>query len=86
MPAGWFSVHDVLLSNLFLSIGKQVTPLLGVFGINKRHKSDALTNYKRGSGGRSSFSGTIATVFGASGIIGGDIVNRLGKLGFVLAQ
>uniref|UniRef100_A0A1I8G6T8 NADH dehydrogenase [ubiquinone] 1 alpha subcomplex subunit 9, mitochondrial n=1 Tax=Macrostomum lignano TaxID=282301 RepID=A0A1I8G6T8_9PLAT len=40
-----------------------------------------LTDYKRGKGGRSSFSGMVATVFGCSGFFGKYVVNRLGKMG-----
>ncbi|CAG9859884.1 unnamed protein product [Phyllotreta striolata] len=40
-----------------------------------------LSTLKKGTGGRSSFNGVVATVFGATGFIGKYIVNRLGKSG-----
>ncbi|XP_064480708.1 NADH dehydrogenase [ubiquinone] 1 alpha subcomplex subunit 9, mitochondrial-like [Ornithodoros turicata] len=40
-----------------------------------------LDTLKRGTGGRSSFNGVVATVFGGSGFLGGFIANRLGKIG-----
>lgn len=42
-------------------------------------KSLRLTDMRRGGGGRSSFSGIVATVFGAQGFIGSATVNRLGR-------
>jgi len=43
-------------------------------------KSLRLTDMRRGGGGRSSFSGIVATVFGAQGFVGSATVNRLGIL------
>lgn len=43
-------------------------------------KSSTLGNLKRGRGGRHSFSGIVATVFGASGFLGTYVVNELGEI------
>ncbi|CAH1786501.1 unnamed protein product, partial [Owenia fusiformis] len=67
----------------FLRIGRhQAPPVLATAYVQKRDASStSLTAVKRGRGGRSSFSGVVATVFGASGFIGNSVVNRLGKIG-----
>lgn len=40
-----------------------------------------LAAMRRGTGGRSSFNGMVATVFGASGMLGSIVCNRLGRMG-----
>lgn len=47
-------------------------------------KATNLASYSRGTGGRSSFNGNVATVFGASGMMGRILCNRLGKEGTAL--
>uniref|UniRef100_A0A1A9UR98 NADH dehydrogenase [ubiquinone] 1 alpha subcomplex subunit 9, mitochondrial n=1 Tax=Glossina austeni TaxID=7395 RepID=A0A1A9UR98_GLOAU len=45
------------------------------------HKTTNLGAMKRGTGGRSSFNGIVATVFGCSGFLGRYVCNKLGKSG-----
>lgn len=44
-------------------------------------KRPNLAAYKRGTGGRSSFNGIVATVFGCTGFVGRYVCNKLGKIG-----
>lgn len=44
-------------------------------------KSLNVASYKRGTGGRSSFNGIVATVFGCSGFVGRYVCNKFGKTG-----
>ena len=43
-------------------------------------KHDNVAAYRRGKGGAGSFSGVVATVFGATGFLGTYVVSRLGML------
>ncbi|KAL1129932.1 hypothetical protein AAG570_012876, partial [Ranatra chinensis] len=46
-----------------------------------RIKNPSLHALPQGTGGRSSFNGIVATVFGSSGFLGRYVCNRLGKIG-----
>ena len=71
----------------FLLVGQSLVALVNgaqqrrtrVFDVTHRDQYDNLAAYRRGRGGRSSFSGMVVTVFGASGVLGKAIVNRLGE-------
>ncbi|XP_041972748.1 NADH dehydrogenase [ubiquinone] 1 alpha subcomplex subunit 9, mitochondrial [Aricia agestis] len=66
----------------------KIIPKNGYMGViyieSSKYSTDSKPNiaaYKRGTGGRSSFNGIVATVFGCSGFVGPYVVNRLGKIG-----
>ncbi|CAG9791888.1 unnamed protein product [Diatraea saccharalis] len=58
---------------------------MGIVYVNSAHYSSEvkpnLAAYKRGTGGRSSFNGIVATVFGCTGFVGRYVCNKLGKIG-----
>ena len=56
---------------------KNIVPVMG----RGKFPDEGAAAIKRGTGGRSSFNGTVCTVFGGGGQLGGCIVNKLGKVG-----
>lgn len=72
-----------------VQLAKQQTGSLGIICLKANYSSDAprklrTTNpaeMKRGTGGRSSFNGVVATVFGSTGFLGRYVCNKLGKIG-----
>lgn len=68
-------------------VASKILPKQGALGIvyNKSNystdKSLNIASYKRGTGGRCSFNGVVATVFGCSGFVGLYVCNKLGKIG-----
>jgi len=72
-----------------LQVARQQSGIVGVVCLKAKYSTDAprklkttnLSAMKRGTGGRSSFSGVVATVFGCSGFMGRYVCNKLGKTG-----
>jgi NADH dehydrogenase (ubiquinone) 1 alpha subcomplex subunit 9 len=78
-------LHNIT-SNLFCTISEQQTGIIGIAYIRAANYSTENNAYnlaalKRGTGGRSSFNGIVATVFGCTGFVGRYVCNRLGKVG-----
>jgi len=68
--------------------GHHVVPAISSVCSHANYSSDVkpisasrLAGMKKGTGGRSSFNGTVATVFGSSGFLGRYLCNKLGKTG-----
>lgn len=86
----YFSIyHDYFIGVFFVYIlehqvgaAASVTYLHASYSTDvKAIKNPSLSALKRGTGGRSSFNGIVATVFGATGFVGRYVCNRLGKIG-----
>ncbi|XP_021184702.2 NADH dehydrogenase [ubiquinone] 1 alpha subcomplex subunit 9, mitochondrial [Helicoverpa armigera] len=74
------------LTGHFVTKIKPSTGSLGVVYIKSAaYSSDGskpnVAAYKRGTGGRASFNGIVATVFGCTGFVGRYVINKLGKCG-----
>ncbi|XP_055596042.1 NADH dehydrogenase [ubiquinone] 1 alpha subcomplex subunit 9, mitochondrial [Uranotaenia lowii] len=79
---------SLILVNSF-QLAKQQSGALGVVCLRANYsteeprklKTTNLASLKRGTGGRSSFNGVVATVFGSTGFLGRYVCNKLGKTG-----
>ncbi|XP_022828922.1 NADH dehydrogenase [ubiquinone] 1 alpha subcomplex subunit 9, mitochondrial [Spodoptera litura] len=74
-----------LTGHFATKIKPTVGPLSVVYIKSASYSSDGskpnIAAYKRGTGGRCSFNGIVATVFGCTGFVGRYVCNKLGKTG-----
>ena len=79
------STYYTFTWSFMICLGARLPGVAGCIIVQQRNNSSGsmpttMTAMKRGTGGRSSFSGIVATVFGANGFLGRYVCNKLGEL------